>query len=85
MARKQPLYPHVPKTSSPRAPSPGPMEYDVRRLGIEDLLNIVADRFAAAISQETLEEGKDWAQADKCIGELKRMAEKYRIDERRIR
>ena len=85
MARKQPLYPHVPKTRSPRAPSPGPMESDVRRLGIETLLDIVADRFAAALNQETPGEWEDWARADKCIGELKRMAEKYRVDERGIR
>ena len=61
------------------------MEYDVRRLGVEDLLNIIADRFATGIEEETGEPYEDGRKADAYIRRLKLIAEKYKLDERRIR
>jgi len=61
------------------------MEDNVNRLAVEDLLVIIADRFAKGIEEETGEPREDWRRADAHIDGLKLLARKYRLDERRIR
>jgi len=61
------------------------METNVHRLGVEDLLLIVADRFATGIEAETGEPYEDWQRAESYIRALRLLAEKHKLDERRIR
>ncbi len=61
------------------------MEDNVNRLDTGDLLDIIADRFAKGIEEETGEPYEDWKKAETYIRRLKLMAEKYKLDKRRIR
>ena len=61
------------------------METNVDRLGVDDLLEIISDRVAVGIGDGSGEQARDWLKADTYIRRLKLIAEKYKIDERRIR
>lgn len=69
---KEPLYPHVPKSKQQT-------ETNVERLDTETLLNIIADRFAIHIPDGV----EDWRTANNYIKALQKLADRYKLDERR--
>ena len=60
-------------------------ENNIDRLGVEDLLGEVMDRMVTGIGEGSDEQQQDWEHAKTYARRLQLIADKYKLDERRIR
>ena len=60
-------------------------ESNVNKLGVSDLLTIIADRFAVGSDADDEKEQNIWRAADQRIKELDTAARMLRLDERGVR